>query len=69
MESLEHTHLLGRHLKIQWNLESDGADVSQLREKVGRQWTGLQRSDEQHRVKKRKLEVQKGDDENDGLEM
>jgi multiple RNA-binding domain-containing protein 1 len=70
MDSLEHTHLLGRHLKIQWNLEGDGvADVGQLREKVGRQWTGLQKSDEQHRVKKRKLEIQKGDEENDGLEM
>jgi multiple RNA-binding domain-containing protein 1 len=68
MDSLEHTHLLGRHLKIQWNLETDGADVTQLREKVGRQWTGLQKSDEQHRVKKRKLEIGKGDEENDGLE-
>lgn len=68
MEALKHTHLLGRHLVIQWAKEEDGIDVSGLREKVGREWKGLQRDGEQERTKRRKLEKPDGDEELDGLE-
>ncbi|WVQ97046.1 hypothetical protein IAU59_004156 [Kwoniella sp. CBS 9459] len=36
MEALKHTHLLGRHLVLEWAKEGDSVDVSDLREKVGR---------------------------------
>lgn len=68
MEALKHTHLLGRHLVIQWAKEEDGVDVSGLREKVGREWKGLQRDGEQERTKRRKLEKPDGDEEMDGLD-
>lgn len=70
MDALKHTHLLGRHLVIQWAKEEDGIDVEGLREKVGREWKGLQRDGEQERTKKRKLEkAEGGDDDLDGLEV
>lgn len=34
MEALKHTHLLGRHLVLEW-AEEDGVDVDKLRQKVG----------------------------------
>jgi hypothetical protein len=55
-------------LVIQWAKEEDGVDVSGLREKVGREWKGLQRDGEQERTKRRKLEKPEGDEELDGLE-
>ena len=36
MEALKHTHLLGRHLVLQWARQEDSVDVDALREKVGR---------------------------------
>lgn len=69
MEALKHTHLLGRHLVIQWAKEEDGIDVSGLREKVGREWKGLQRDGEQERTRKRKLENTGGEEDLDGLEV
>lgn len=71
MDALKHTHLLGRHLVIQWAKEEDGIDVSGLREKVGREWQGLQRDGEQERTKRRKFENAPGaggDEDMDGLE-
>lgn len=69
MDALKHTHLLGRHLVIQWAKEEDGVDVEGLREKVGREWKGLLRDGEQERTKKRKLENAAGEDDLDGLEV
>jgi len=34
MEALKHTHLLGRHLVLEWAREGEGVDVDKLREKV-----------------------------------
>jgi multiple RNA-binding domain-containing protein 1 len=54
MDALKHTHLLGRHLVMEWAKEGEGVDVDQLREKVGVQLRGL----EGERVgKKRKVQI------------
>lgn len=34
METLKHTHLLGRHLVLEWAKENELMDVDELREKV-----------------------------------
>lgn len=36
MEALRHTHLLGRHLVLEWAREGEGVDVDALRERVSR---------------------------------
>jgi len=68
MDALKHTHLLGRHLVLQWAREEDGVDVEGLRERVGRDWRGLVSANEE-RGRKRKLELEGGADELDGLEV
>jgi multiple RNA-binding domain-containing protein 1 len=67
MDALKHTHLLGRHLVMEWAKEGEGVDVDALREKVGRDRRlegalgGM--------LGKRKLDLTAGQDEElDGLE-
>ncbi|GFZ43298.1 Multiple RNA-binding domain-containing protein 1 [Saitozyma sp. JCM 24511] len=67
MDALKHTHLLGRHLVMEWAKEGEGVDVDALREKVGRDRRlegalgGM--------LGKRKLDLSAGQDEElDGLE-
>ena len=70
MDALRHTHLLGRHLVMEWAKEGESVDVSSLREKVGRDFKDIE--GEGDRVgKKRKLNLigpQNGE-EMDGLEV
>jgi len=40
MDALKHTHLLGRHLIVEWAKGDGGVDIQGLREKVGRDWKG-----------------------------
>lgn len=68
-EALKHVHLLGRHLVVNWAEEDSEVDVEGLRQKVGREWTGLQAAGENQRTKKRKLEKGEVDDEMDGMEV
>ncbi|RSH92710.1 Multiple RNA-binding domain-containing protein 1 [Saitozyma podzolica] len=61
MDALKHTHLLGRHLVMEWAKEGEGVDVDALREKVGRDrrlegaWGGM--------LGKRKLDLTAGQNE------
>lgn len=65
MEALKHTHLLGRHLVLQWAKEGDSVDVDALREKAGRDF-----KDGSKKSGKRKLEFGTGtNEENDGMEV
>lgn len=34
MATLKHTHLLGRHLVLEWAKESEVVDVNELRDKI-----------------------------------
>lgn len=65
MDALKHTHLLGRHLVIEWAREDDAVDVDKLREKVGRE-----KGAEGER-KRRKLDLggKAAADDNDGMEF
>jgi multiple RNA-binding domain-containing protein 1 len=66
MDALKHTHLLGRHLVMEWAREGEGVDVDALREKVGRD----RRLEGNDMGGKRKLELMKGGEaeELDGLD-
>nr|XP_019050622.1 multiple RNA-binding domain-containing protein 1 [Kwoniella bestiolae CBS 10118]OCF29552.1 multiple RNA-binding domain-containing protein 1 [Kwoniella bestiolae CBS 10118] len=69
MEALKHTHLLGRHLVLEWAKENDEVDVEGLREKVGRDVRFLNDGGER---KRRKLDLSGksgAGEEDDGLEM
>jgi multiple RNA-binding domain-containing protein 1 len=68
MDALKATHLYGRHLVTQFAAPEDETDVGALREKTGREWTGLQRAGEGVRTKKRKIGQGDADEEMDGLE-
>lgn len=66
MEALKHTHLLGRHLVMEWARDEDAVDVDKLREKVGRE-----KGAEGER-KRRKLDLGGSKavaDDNDGMEF
>ena len=69
MDALRHTHLLGRHLVMEWANEGEGVTVGALRERVGRDWRGKDGVEEGTRGKKRKLDLDGGKgEEMDGLE-
>ncbi|OCF32912.1 multiple RNA-binding domain-containing protein 1 [Kwoniella heveanensis BCC8398] len=73
MEALKHTHLLGRHLVLEWAKEGDSVDVSDLREKVGRDVKFISEGGDGGRGgKRRKLDLTGGAaaaaEELDGLE-
>lgn len=68
MDALKHTHLLGRHLVLQWAKEEDGVDIDELREKAGRDYRNVKQGEEV-RAKKRKLEKGDGAEEMDGLDV
>ena len=69
MEALKHTHLLGRHLVLEWAKERDGVGVDSLREKVGRDYRGVEEF-AKDREKRRKLDLTgEGREEMDGLEV
>lgn len=65
IEALKHTHLLGRHLVLEWAREGESVDVDALREKVGRDaragGTGGNKG-------KRKLDLGLGGTEDDDLD-
>lgn len=66
MEALKHTHLLGRHLVLEWAREGEGVDVDKLREKV----KGDVRAGQGGGNKgKRKLDLVGGNGEDDGMEV
>nr|XP_018264963.1 multiple RNA-binding domain-containing protein 1 [Kwoniella dejecticola CBS 10117]OBR87121.1 multiple RNA-binding domain-containing protein 1 [Kwoniella dejecticola CBS 10117] len=74
MEALKHTHLLGRHLVLEWAKESDSVDIDGLREKVGRDVRFINDETNGGRGgKRRKLDFGGGAaaaaEENDGMEM
>jgi multiple RNA-binding domain-containing protein 1 len=70
MDALKHTHLLGRHLVIQWAAQGDDVDVDALREKVGRDVRGMEAFDKAKGGKgKRKFELGGAREEDDGLEV
>ena len=56
IEALKHTHLLGRHLVLEWATEGEGVDVDALREKVGRE------SKDGRRGGKRRLDLGGGEE-------
>jgi multiple RNA-binding domain-containing protein 1 len=62
MEALKHTHLLGRHLVLEWaqDDEDGAAEVERLRNKVKEQAKALQGGDERM-GKRKKLGVRDGD--------
>ncbi|KAK4688469.1 multiple RNA-binding domain-containing protein 1, partial [Tremellales sp. Uapishka_1] len=68
MEALKHTHLLGRHLVLEWARQGDAVDVDSLREKVGRDWKAREKGS----GGKRKLDLEgkerEAREENDGME-
>ncbi|WVQ85516.1 multiple RNA-binding domain-containing protein 1 [Cryptococcus sp. DSM 104549] len=67
IEALKHTHLLGRHLVLEWAKESDEVDVQGLREKVRGEVRGMEEGGER---KRRKLDFKSGaGEELDGLEV
>ncbi|OXG90689.1 multiple RNA-binding domain-containing protein 1 [Cryptococcus neoformans A2-102-5] len=67
MEALKHTHLLGRHLVLQWANEGEEVDVKGLREKVKGEVRGMESGGDR---KRRKLDFKGGkEDEMDGLEV
>nr|XP_031859355.1 multiple RNA-binding domain-containing protein 1 [Kwoniella shandongensis]KAA5526427.1 multiple RNA-binding domain-containing protein 1 [Kwoniella shandongensis] len=68
MEALKHTHLLGRHLVLEWAKENDEVDVSSLREKVGREVRGLKEGEDGRGGKRRKLDLTGGGDKQDDLD-
>lgn len=67
METLKHTHLLGRHLVLEWAKENEVVDVDELREKIKKSYV------EDGKIvggKKRKFRME-GDEEvaeDDGLD-
>ena len=66
MEALKHTHLLGRHLVLEWAREGEGVDVDKLREKV----KGDVRAGKSGGNKgKRKLDLLGGNADEDGMEV
>ncbi|ORY24677.1 hypothetical protein BCR39DRAFT_317288 [Naematelia encephala] len=68
MEALKHTHLLGRHLVLEWAKEGDGVDVDALREKSGRDVRAVGK--DKTKSGKRKFEVGGANGEElDGLEV
>ena len=67
MEALKHTHLLGRHLVLQWAKEDEGVDVSKLRERVGNDWR--RGAVDSTRLGKRKLDLSGDTGDDDGLEV
>lgn len=67
MDALKHTHLLGRHLVIQWAQQGDDVDVDALREKVGRDVRGMEGFEK--KGGKRKFELGGAREEDDGLEV
>ena len=66
MEALKHTHLLGRHMVLQWAKEDESVDVSKLRERVGNDWK--RGAVDSTRLGKRKLDLSGDKAEDDGLE-
>lgn len=72
MEALKHTHLLGRHLVIEWAREGDGVDLEGLRERTKGDLRGLREDrDGLGGGKRRKLDLTGGEgvgEEMDGLE-
>ncbi|EIW72843.1 hypothetical protein TREMEDRAFT_25743, partial [Tremella mesenterica DSM 1558] len=69
MDALKHTHLLGRHLVIQWAKEDDEVDVSGLREKASRDARFLTDDGGGERAKKRKVRMDATAEDMDGLEV
>lgn len=67
MDALKHTHLLGRHLVLEWAKEGEGVDVRSLREKIGRDYKA--NDGEERMGKKRKLDLGGKGEEMDGLEV
>ncbi|KAI9634522.1 multiple RNA-binding domain-containing protein 1 [Dioszegia hungarica] len=67
MEALKHTHLLGRHLVIEWAKEGEGVDVDRLREKVRGEVKGMEEW-EKRAKSKRKFDGGAENEENDGME-
>lgn len=60
MEALKHTHMLGRHLVLEWSAEGDGfagQEVDKLREKAKREFV---KDGEGLPSKKRKLGLKDG---------
>ncbi|WVN85548.1 multiple RNA-binding domain-containing protein 1 [Cryptococcus depauperatus CBS 7841] len=69
MEALKHTHLLGRHLILEWAKEGEEIDVQGLREKVRTEVRGLD-DGEGRSGKRRKLDLSNNKGEElDGLEV
>lgn len=68
MEALKHTHLLGRHLVIEWAKEGDGVDVNKLREKVKGDVKGMEEWEKRANSKRKFDAAGQGNDELDGLE-
>ena len=67
MEALKHTHLLGRHMVLEWAKEGTGVDVDKLREKVGRD---LRAGDGGGGQKgKRRLDLGLGAEAEDGMDI
>lgn len=69
MEALKHTHLLGRHLVIEWAKEGDGVDVDKLREKVKGDVKGMEEWEKRAKSKRKFDDGAGQNDENDGLEV
>lgn len=64
MTTLKHTHLLGRHLVLEWAKETEVVDVDELREKIKKGYV------EDGRLppgQKRKFRMGGDDDADDGL--
>ncbi|WWC88133.1 uncharacterized protein L201_003037 [Kwoniella dendrophila CBS 6074] len=71
-ESLKHTHLLGRHLVLEWAKQNDDVDLTDLREKVGRDVKFLSDDQGGRQGKRRKLDFSAGagaSEDMDGLDM
>ncbi|KAG8901696.1 Multiple RNA-binding domain-containing protein 1 [Tulasnella sp. 403] len=64
MASLKHTHLLGRHLVLEWAKEGETVDVDELREKIKK---GYVEDGKQPIGRKRKFRMEDGNEEDDGL--
>ncbi|WWC68401.1 uncharacterized protein I206_102327 [Kwoniella pini CBS 10737] len=71
MEALKHTHLLGRHLVIEWAKENDSVDIDGLREKVGRDVRFINDDNAGRGGKRRKLDFSgnAAAEENDGMDL
>lgn len=62
MAMLKHTHLLGRHLVLDWAEESDVVDVNNLREKIRK---GYVEDGKAIGGQRKKLKIGAGQDEED----